>query len=330
MTPDLRTPVSVITGFLGSGKTTLLAAALRDPRAADSMVVVNEFGEVGLDHHLLATSEDRTLLLGNGCLCCRLRGDLQELLMDLFLQRQRGTLPGFARVLVETSGLADPGPILATFHGDTGVSREFRVAGVLAVADVTTMPATLAAHPLARRQVLLADRIVLSKVDRATPDQLSLAEAALRAAGARAPIVQAARGELDALQVIEPGLIGREATASNEGAYLGRFASAHVDGAESCFLPLPDAVPRAAFDAFLAALTRLQGERLLRVKGLVRFEGEAQPLVVQGVGHVFERPVPLPRLLAAAPPATGLTFITLVVSAAAITALWQATLALSR
>src|SRR6266404_6947268 len=162
-----RLPVTAVTGFLGSGKTTLIRALLDKPEGAGTAVVVNEYGEIGVDHALLRSSSDATVLLGNGCLCCNVRSDLQETLRELFADRARGAVPSFERVLIETSGLADPGPVLQTFATDRALGREFHLQGLVTVVDAVTGAGNLAAMPEARQQVALADRIVLSKTDRA-------------------------------------------------------------------------------------------------------------------------------------------------------------------
>ena len=162
-----RIPVTVVTGFLGSGKTTLIRELLRRPEGANTAVVINEFGEVGIDDALLRTSSDATVLLGNGCLCCTVRTDLQESLRALFADRARGAVPGFERVVIETSGLADPGPVLQTFASDRALGEEFHLQSLVTVLDASRRGRNLDRMPEARHQVALADRIVLSKTDTA-------------------------------------------------------------------------------------------------------------------------------------------------------------------
>src|SRR5580704_4063495 len=161
-----RLPVIVVTGFLGAGKTTLIRALLDRPEGADTAVLVNEFGEVGIDHALLRSSSDTTVLLGNGCLCCTVRTDLQESLRTLFAERAQGKVPSFRRVIIETSGLADPGPVLQTFASDRALGDEFHLQALVTVVDAPGGTRNLETAPEARQQVALADRIVMSKVDR--------------------------------------------------------------------------------------------------------------------------------------------------------------------
>src|ERR1700746_1344787 len=160
-----RLPVIAVTGFLGSGKTTLIRALLDMPEGANAAVVVNEYGEVAIDNALLRSSSDVTVLLGNGCLCCNIRTDLQETLRALFADRARGAVPSFERVVIETSGLADPGPILQTFATDRALGREFHLQALVAVVDAVNGEGNLARMPEAKRQMALADRIVVTKTD---------------------------------------------------------------------------------------------------------------------------------------------------------------------
>src|ERR1700737_1911536 len=160
-----RLPVTAVTGFLGSGKTTLIRALLDKPEAAGTAVVVNEYGEIGIDHALLRSSSDVTVLLGNGCLCCNVRSDLQETLRELFADRARGAVPSFERVVIETSGLADPGPVFRPFATDRGLGREFHLQALISVVDAVNGEGNLARMPEAKKQVALADRIVITKTD---------------------------------------------------------------------------------------------------------------------------------------------------------------------
>ena len=160
-----RLPVVAVTGFLGSGKTTLIRALLAKPEGANTAIVVNEFGEVGIDQALLRSSSDVTVLLGNGCLCCNVRTDLQETLRALFADRARGAVPSFARVIIETSGLADPGPVLQTFATDRALGREFHLQALVTIVDAVAGAGNIERMPEARKQVALADRIVVTKTD---------------------------------------------------------------------------------------------------------------------------------------------------------------------
>src|SRR5689334_1248103 len=191
-----RLPVIAVTGFLGSGKTTLIRALLDKPDGANTAVVVNEYGEIGIDNALLRSSSDVTVLLGNGCLCCNVRTDLQETLRGMFADRARGAVSSFERVVIETSGLADPGPVLQTFATDRGLGREFHLQALISVVDAVTGETNIARMPEARKQVVLADRIVVTKndiADTATIERLIERLGALSAA----PVGVAVDGEIE-------------------------------------------------------------------------------------------------------------------------------------
>src|SRR5713101_267076 len=199
-----RIPVTIVTGFLGSGKTTLIRELLATPEGANTALVINEYGEVGIDHALLRASSDATVLLGNGCVCCAVRTDLQESLRALFADRSRGAVPSFERVVIETSGLADPGPVLQTFASDRALAQEFHLQALVTVVDAPGGAGNLAAMPEARQQVALADRIVLSKTDRADNEAVAALTRRIRELTA-APLASAAHG------VIAPGFLLDEA-----------------------------------------------------------------------------------------------------------------------
>ncbi len=296
---DARIPVTLITGFLGSGKTTLLGKLLARPELADTAVIVNELGEVGLDHELVETVTDEVTVLTSGCLCCALRQDLVATLRDLLTKRQAGTIPPFARVAVETTGLADPAPVLQTLVADPLVGSFFALDACVATVDAVAGLDTLAAHAEAVKQAAVADRILLTKTDMA-PDTAAL-EAELAALNPGAPRVRVLHGDLD------PGVILNQARRPDAErlAELDRWLGAaeaqhdhhrdhHHDrhgGVEAHSLTWDEPVDWAAFSRWLTELVEGRGDRLLRVKGLVRVAGERRPLLVQGVQHVFHEPV---------------------------------------
>ncbi|WP_243721917.1 CobW family GTP-binding protein [Meridianimarinicoccus aquatilis] len=212
---NTRVPVTILTGFLGAGKTTLLNALLSDASAGKIAVIVNEFGEAGLDHDLIETADDQIALMQSGCLCCSLRGELSETMERLLANRSAGTI-AFDRVVIETTGLADPGPIMQTLTTDPALSRAVRIDGVVTVADAVNGPTTLDAQFEAVSQAATADLIVLSKADLASPDQLLAFEARLRRLNPGARIVPAIRGaglsgQLWGLSPLRPGIAFSEA-----------------------------------------------------------------------------------------------------------------------
>lgn len=283
-----RIPVTVVTGFLGSGKTTLIRELLGRPEGANTAVVINEYGEVGIDNVLLRASSDATVLLGNGCVCCTVRTDLQESLRTLFADRARGAVPSFERVIIETSGLADPGPVLQTFASDRALGEEFHLQALVTVVDAVNGAANLERMPEARHQVALADRIVITKTDRTDAAAAERLTARLRDLSA-APIANAAHG------AIEPGFLLDEAAdlAGRIAAHEHDHAHAHSHGIDSFALFFDAPLPWPVFDQAMAVLTALRGPDLLRVKGLVAVAGCRGPVVVHVVQHVAHRPVEL-------------------------------------
>ena len=282
-----RPPVLVVTGFLGSGKTTLIQRMLRNPGYTGTAVIVNEFGAVGLDHALIEGGSE-VLLLPSGCLCCAVQGDLVTTLLDLHARRTANAV-AFDRVVIETSGLADPAPILHTLMTDARLARHYTVAGVLTLVDAVHGATTLPAHVEARRQVTLASRILFTKTDvAAAGPELYDAVAALNA---DAPRAIAAFGAVPSDWLFAPG----PAMAKPDPARHPPTAQ-HTDGIGSFVLALDTPVPAVALTLLLQALAEHAGDRLLRVKGLVHVaERPAQPALVQGVQHVFEAPIWLDR-----------------------------------
>ena len=282
-----RIPVTVVTGFLGSGKTTLIQKLLETPEGANTAVVVNEFGEVGIDHALLRGSSDATVLLGNGCLCCAVRSDLEETLRTLFADRARGAAPSFARVIVETSGLADPGPVLQTFASDRALAREYHLQSLVTVVDAVAGGRNLAAAPEARQQAALADRIVLTKTDLADPAAAARTAEHLRSLST-APVKTAVNGAIDPGFVLDEALLDPAERGSSHD-----HAHAHSEGVTSFTLFFGKPLAWPVFEQAMAVLTALRGADLLRVKGLVAVEGCRGPVVVHAVQHIAHRPVEL-------------------------------------
>lgn len=279
-----RVPVVAVTGFLGAGKTTLIRALLDKPEGANTAVVVNEYGEVGIDDALLRSSSDATVLLGNGCLCCNLRTDLQETLRGLFADRARGAVPSFERVIIETSGLADPGPVLQTFATDRALGREFHLQALVTAVDAVNGETNLERMPEARKQLALADRIVLTKSDLAdseTTRRLRDRVAALNPA----PLGIAIGGE------IAPSFLLDEPAMPRGDFKLGGHD--HSRGISSFALTFQEPLSWPAFEQAMAVLTALRGPDLLRVKGLVGIVECRGPVVVHFVQHVAHPPVEL-------------------------------------
>jgi G3E family GTPase len=279
-----RIPVTVLTGFLGAGKTTLLKRFLETPEGQGTAVVVNEFGAAGIDDALLRASAEETVLLGNGCLCCVTRSDLQETLRRLAVERERGDIPAFQRVVIETSGLADPSPILQTFATDRALGERFHLDVLVTVADAVTGRETLDRAAEARKQAILADRLVISKSDVAGAHAANALAADLKTLNPRAEIDLASKGDLAPEKLTEPVTWLRNAFVA-EAEHSDRIGSFVF--AESRPMPWP------VFARALDVLIALRASDLLRVKGFLKVEGCRGPVLVQVVQHLTEPPVEL-------------------------------------
>jgi G3E family GTPase len=281
------TPVSIVTGFLGSGKTTFIQKVLRDSRFARTAVIVNEFGEVGLDHDVLASSSDALIQLSTGCLCCAIWSDLIETLLDLHRRRADGEV-NFERIIIETSGLADPVPILQSLMTDKAVATQFNLDRVLTLVDAVHGPATVTTHVEARRQIAVADRILVTKTDVTEPSAALLDE--LRALNPNAPHAFAVHDAVTLDWLVEFDS-SRDAGRAAEILVLRDSAPRHTSGLETIAFASVSPIPALALTLFLQALVDHAGDRLLRVKGLIKVaEMPDQPALVHGVQHVFAAP----------------------------------------
>jgi G3E family GTPase len=300
-------PVTVLTGFLGSGKTTLLNKLLRHPALVDTAVLINEFGEIGLDHLLVERLDGDTVLLNAGCLCCTVRGDLVKALRDLAVRIEQGH--AIRRVVVETTGLADPAPILQTLMSDPLVLYRYRLDGVVTLVDAATGMATLDAQVEAVKQAAVADRLVLTKTDLATPEQVSALWSRLRALNPGAPLLNALHGDIEPEALLDCGLYDAtrkhpdvrrwlDAEAWAQGHDHGHHhhdANRHDARIHSFCLTFDEPLPWDGLATWLEVLTMTRGESVLRIKGILNLEGEDRPVAIHGVQHLFHPPVKLER-----------------------------------
>jgi G3E family GTPase len=300
-------PVNVVTGFLGSGKTTLLNRLLRSPQLARTAVLVNEFGEVGLDHLLLEKVDAETVILQSGCVCCTIRGDLAEAMRALFGRRERGLVPRFDRLAIETTGLADPAPIVATLLAEPVLRHHFRLGKVIATVDAVNGALHLAENPESVKQVAVADRIVLTKTELAAPTPVLELSAALRRLNPTAPILDAARDplapdDLMASDAYDPAGKSAEVRrwldeeahrAAAEGVHHRPDPNRHDRDIHAFCLTFAEPLDWTAFGIWLTMLLHAHGARVLRVKGILNVARLATPVVIHGVQHVIHPPAHL-------------------------------------
>lgn len=303
MVEPVFTPVNLITGFLGSGKTTLLQRLLADPALADTAVLINELGEVGLDHHLLERIDDTMVLLQSGCLCCTIRGELSSAVRELHSRRERGEVPRFRRLVIESTGLADPFPILSTVQADPVLRHHFRLGNVITTVDAVNGLAQLARQPENTKQVAVADRLVLTKTDLVAAPAADELVARLHRLNPSAPLWRAAEQPLDAAGLLAHDLF---ATASRSESARRWFAAElaaggtvapptqvtrHDDGIQAFAVTFERPVDWTLFGLWLTMLLNRHGERILRVKGILNIPDSPTPVAIHGVQHLVHPPV---------------------------------------
>jgi G3E family GTPase len=348
-------PLTIVTGFLGAGKTSLLNSLLRDPMAAGTLVIINEFGEIGLDHLLVERVDGDMLVMTSGCLCCSIRGDLIAALEDILRRRDNGRMAPFDRVIIETTGVADPAPVLHTIMTHPYLALRFRLDGVITLIDAVNGSATLDAHEEAVKQAAMADRLILSKTD-LLPSGGGLPELRARLAKLNpgAVLLDAAEGQATLEALLNLGIydpdqkipdvrhwLNAEAFAAHDDQVHthggGEEGGSHVRaGHKAHDVNRHDARIRAfcirheeplsamALDLFIELLRSAHGPNLLRVKGIVALADDlSRPLIIQGVQHVFHPPLRLPAW-PDADHTTRIVFILRDLDRAFVDALWRA------
>ncbi|MTI18446.1 GTP-binding protein [Rhodobacteraceae bacterium RKSG542] len=330
-TPPTPIPLTVITGFLGSGKTTLLNRLLKDPTLENSAVIINEFGEVGLDHLLVDSIEDGIIELSSGCLCCTIRGDLINTLEDLLRRMDNGRMKKVDRVIIETTGLADPAPVLHSVMLHPYLVMRYRLDGVITLFDAVNGPSTLDEHEEGVKQVAVADRVILTKTDLLEGEQgkqmLEAAIASVRRLNPGAELLDVQQGDVTAASIVNCGLYNPDTKIPEVSKWLKEEAfrdyhhhhghnhghshehghghthdhghhhhdiNRHSDKVRAFSLTTERAISETVLEMFLDLLRSTQGPKLLRVKGIIKTESDPErPLVIHGVQHVFHPPARL-------------------------------------
>ena len=320
--PSPLIPVTLLTGFLGSGKTTVLNHVLKQPGMAATAVIVNEFGEIGIDHLLVESATDDVVLLNSGCLCCTVRGDIVDTLLNLFVGRANGKVPHFRRVVIETTGLADPAPILHTLISDPLIAARYTLDGVVATVDAVNGSGTLDRQPEAVKQAAVADRLLLTKADLAKPAAAAALQARLAALNPSAPVLSVAQGAVDPALLFNLGFYDPQTKSVDVQRWLRDEAfepgharpggaahhddhdhdpqtldvNRHDDRIQAFCIIRERPISWAALSTWLDALATMRGDDLLRLKAIVALSDRpGEPVVVHGVQHLFHPPVLLPQ-----------------------------------
>ena len=315
-TPSLI-PISLLTGFLGSGKTTLLNYLVAQPALKDTLVIINEFGEIGLDHLLVAHSQDDVVVeMSSGCLCCTIRGDLKKTLKDITWRFAEGGKRKFNRVIIETTGLASPIPILHTLMTDAFIAGKYRLDGVITTIDAVNGAATLNQHSEAVQQAAVADRLLLTKSDLIDAASLQELQARLRQINPAAQQLLSQQGQVDPVQLLDAGLFKSSeknpdvARWLNEESYVGQGhhdshghdhghhdhahdVNRHDDHIRAFCFTFDAPIAPDLFDEWLSLLVGFKGQNMLRIKGIINLAGQDQPVVIHGVQHIFHPTVTL-------------------------------------
>jgi G3E family GTPase len=313
-------PVTLLTGFLGSGKTTVLNHVLKQPEMAATAVIVNEFGEIGIDHLLVEKATDDVVLLNSGCLCCTVRGDIVDTLLNLFVGRANGKIPDFVRVVIETTGLADPAPILHTLISDPLVAARYMLDGVVTTIDAVNGAGTLERQPEAVKQAAVADRLLLTKTDLAPPEVTAALKSRLAGLNPSAPVIAVAQGEVDPVLLFNLGFYDPQSKSVDVQRWLRDEAfeaghehghgheelhaddhdqldvNRHDDRIRAFCITRERPISWSALSTWLDALATMRGDDLLRLKAIVALSDRpGEPVVVHGVQHLFHPPVLLPQ-----------------------------------
>ena len=293
-------PVNVVTGFLGSGKTTIIKKLLASPDLSDTAVLVNEFGEIGLDHQLFRSVNENTILLGNGCVCCAILGDMKDALRDLFSQMTRGEIPPFKRIIVETSGLADPVPIAYTVQSEPVLRHHFRLGNVVTTIDAVNGTGQLETHQESIKQAAVADFIIITKSDIAEAAAIATLKLRLAKLNAGAPVLGGAHDGLSPQKLFRDDLSDIDSRASIVQSWFSNpevedspFSHSHSDGIQSFCVRTAQPLDWTAFGIWMSMLLHCHGDKVLRIKGLLKVSDVETPVLINGVQHIVHPPVHL-------------------------------------
>ncbi len=300
---DPQIPVFIITGFLGSGKTTLLNHLVNHDDMGETAVIINEFGEVGLDHLLVDSAFEDTVLMQSGCICCSIRGDLIDTLNDLLHRVELGELPKFTRVVIETTGLADPAPVMQSVMSDPNVTNKFRLGGVVSTVDAVNGINQLDEYGEPVKQAAVAERIVMTKTDISSENEIGSLTGRLREINPASPIFKVVMGEIHPDQLFDTDVYDPTTKIGDVEKWLMESSyeqdhdhvdvNRHNSEIRAFCLVYKKPIHWDAFRTWIDSIISLRGNDLLRIKGIVNVEGRSDPVVVHGVQHVFHPPAKL-------------------------------------